>query len=462
MYPQVTSNEDDVREVTSSFRLPCGRIVSNRLVKVATHDHINAARIFGGPPTSAHFHLYSSWGTEAWGMIITGEVHVAPAHGPWGRHVIISTNLNDANIAPFQRVASAIRGSECLKQSAGDHPAVAIMQLTHGGNLSGHSRGVLSGFFSGKKLEMCESELYEVVADFVRGATDAVECGFDGIQLNASDGSLLAQFMSPKKNRRKDEYGQPLFLLRKIVNHIRSILPEDFVVGVKISLSDYRSSGVSDEQVVSQLCELTKSGGVDFIEIVAVDGNHQSDINSTGHEKLSGLALRALQQQRTSKLPPPVIVLTNGFTTRSQMVSTLNEQRAHLLGCRQYPVLEDTIHPLIPSQQRSAHVSMISGRQTEVPTQALTTASGWLPEWTSMMYTWRRSAKHHQIADGKMCSINRNTLVALLEVYFDRHAKAMVTAVAVLLFCVLFLTSNKATICSSISNIANNNYNLLL
>jgi len=43
--------------------------------------------------------------------------------------------------------------------------------------------------------------------EFVRAALNAVEAGFDGVELHAANGYLLEQFLNPHSNQRNDRYG---------------------------------------------------------------------------------------------------------------------------------------------------------------------------------------------------------------------------------------------------------------
>lgn len=51
------------------------------------------------------------------------------------------------------------------------------------------------------------SELPGIVEEFVRGARNAIDAGFDGVELHGANGYLLHEFLSPAANRRTDAYG---------------------------------------------------------------------------------------------------------------------------------------------------------------------------------------------------------------------------------------------------------------
>jgi len=54
---------------------------------------------------------------------------------------------------------------------------------------------------------MTAEELESTKAEFIAAAKNAVEAGFDGIELHGANGYLLEQFLSPVSNVRTDEYG---------------------------------------------------------------------------------------------------------------------------------------------------------------------------------------------------------------------------------------------------------------
>lgn len=58
-----------------------------------------------------------------------------------------------------------------------------------------------------KPLAMTTADVKNAIIDFARGAVNAIEAGFDGVELHGANGYLLEQFLNPHTNQRTDEYG---------------------------------------------------------------------------------------------------------------------------------------------------------------------------------------------------------------------------------------------------------------
>ena len=59
----------------------------------------------------------------------------------------------------------------------------------------------------GTPHEMTRAQIDEVVEKFVEAAEIMVKAGFAGVELHGGHGYLISSFLSPKTNRRNDEYG---------------------------------------------------------------------------------------------------------------------------------------------------------------------------------------------------------------------------------------------------------------
>jgi len=54
---------------------------------------------------------------------------------------------------------------------------------------------------------MTAEDISTTKAEFVQAAVNAIEAGFDGVELHGANGYLLEQFLSPVSNTRNDDYG---------------------------------------------------------------------------------------------------------------------------------------------------------------------------------------------------------------------------------------------------------------
>jgi N-ethylmaleimide reductase len=85
---------------------------------------------------------------------------------------------------------------------------------------------------------MTEGEIRQTVADYARAARNAMEAGFDGVQILANYLYLLAQFLNRTTNRRTDGYGGGIEnrarILFEVIEAVLDVV-EPSKVGVKIS-----------------------------------------------------------------------------------------------------------------------------------------------------------------------------------------------------------------------------------
>lgn len=55
--------------------------------------------------------------------------------------------------------------------------------------------------------EMDKDDLFQVIEEFRQASKNAIEAGFDGVEIHAANGYLLDQFLRSNSNKRKDAYG---------------------------------------------------------------------------------------------------------------------------------------------------------------------------------------------------------------------------------------------------------------
>ncbi len=133
-----------------------------------------------------------------------------------------------------------------------------------------------SYFANSKNRELKKSEIKKIIDEFIAGAVRVKKADCDGVELHATHGYLIQQFLSPFTNRRADEYGGSLenrmrFLL-EIVEGIKKECGKDFPIIVRLSADEcYDRIGEAnkgyglDEGV--EMAKVLEKTGVDAIDV---------------------------------------------------------------------------------------------------------------------------------------------------------------------------------------------------
>src|SRR6185436_6449648 len=118
--------------------------------------------------------------------------------------------------------------------------------------------------------EMTRADMDAVIADFVQAVQRGQRAGFDMVELHAAHGYLLASFISPLTNKRKDEYGGALdnrlrFPL-EVFRAMRKTWPENKPMSVRISATDWQDGGLTGDDAVA-VARAFADAGCDLIDV---------------------------------------------------------------------------------------------------------------------------------------------------------------------------------------------------
>ncbi|KAG5642729.1 hypothetical protein DXG03_002274 [Asterophora parasitica] len=213
---------------------------------------------------------------------------------------------------------------------------------------------------------MSLNDIDNVVEAFVKGARVASKSGFDGVQLHAAHGYLIAQFISPKSNERTDGYSSrpenALRLLKRIVSAIRSVVSKDFVVGIKINCADYTDDHDRHALVLDHFRTIAAWGEVDFIEVSGGDYEKPDFLATQTRSPRQALfshfsrtamdAIESLKQESTLSAPLPLILLTGGLRTPELLHTALAARHAHLLGIGRTSILCPDLPRLLKEMEK--------------------------------------------------------------------------------------------------------------
>lgn len=88
--------------------------------------------------------------------------------------------------------------------------------------------------------EMTLEEIKQTVLDFKNAAKNAMDAGFDGVEIHSSNGYLFHQFFNGTSNVRTDQYGGTIEnkarILFEVINAIKEVMPENRI-GLRLNPS---------------------------------------------------------------------------------------------------------------------------------------------------------------------------------------------------------------------------------
>jgi len=132
-----------------------------------------------------------------------------------------------------------------------------------------------------------EQDILEVIEDFARAAERAYAAKMDGIEIHGAHGYLFSQYPSATENHRVDQWGgsyeNRARLLRLVVRAVRSRVPANFIVGVRISPEDGGNARGIDLDESLQLARWLTDDGIDFLHLSLWDSFKMTTKRPTEH-----------------------------------------------------------------------------------------------------------------------------------------------------------------------------------
>lgn len=133
--------------------------------------------------------------------------------------------------------------------------------------------------------EMSEKDIEEVIQAFAAAAVRAKTAGYDGVEIIASAGYLICQFLSPLTNKRTDKFGgsfeNRFRFARMVIEETRKAIGNEYPLTIRMSGYDFMGNYSSFNETI-EIAKLYNECGVDAINITG--GWHESPVPQiTGH-----------------------------------------------------------------------------------------------------------------------------------------------------------------------------------
>ncbi|MEE4598607.1 NADH:flavin oxidoreductase/NADH oxidase [Streptomyces sp. DSM 41524] len=235
-----------------------------------------------GKPADWHLVHYGARAVGGVGLIMVESTAVGPRH---------RTTSADLGIWNAEQAAAHRR----LTSFIAEHGGVPAVQLIAAGRKGSHQvpwegggqNGPVSPADGGWETigpsaipfgdlavprEATQADMDEAVEAFAHAARMAHEAGYDVVEIHASHGYLLHQFLSPLANSRTDEYGGSLQnrmrLPLRVARAVREAFPASKPVFVRITATDWAEGGISVEEASIFAKELA-AVGIDLLDVTS-------------------------------------------------------------------------------------------------------------------------------------------------------------------------------------------------
>jgi 2,4-dienoyl-CoA reductase-like NADH-dependent reductase (Old Yellow Enzyme family) len=233
----------------------------NRIIKAATFEGVMP----GGKVSDALIEYHRRVAAGGAAMSTVAYLAVSP-EGRTDRHCLL---LDDETAKDLRRLTDAIHAEG----------AAAAAQIGHAGpvaNARSNRAPALApsnGFTPmGSRLHAIDAIGIERVVDDYRGAaTRAVEAGFDSIEVHVGHNYLLSAFLSPKLNKRKDQFGGSVEnrarFARTVLRAVRDAVGDKAAVTAKLNMADGVDGGLWLDESVEVATLFEADGTLDALEL---------------------------------------------------------------------------------------------------------------------------------------------------------------------------------------------------
>lgn len=230
----------------------------NRIIKAATFE----GRTPRGVVTDDLVEFHRTFAAGGVGMTTVAYCAVSPE----GR-----THRDQITLGP-----DVVRGLRRLTDAVHGAGAAASMQIGHAGpvaNAASNGAPALAPSRSINPLSMrfnrtvTGSDIARITDAFAHGALIAVESGFDCVEVHLGHNYLLSAFLSPRLNRRRDEWGGDVVARgrfpRQVVRVVRDAVGDRIAVIAKVNMLDGVPGGLGLDDGLDVAKLLEDDGALD-------------------------------------------------------------------------------------------------------------------------------------------------------------------------------------------------------
>ena len=228
-----------------------------------------------------------------------------------------------------------LKGLETLADTIHRGKSRAGLQINHAGRFAYVSEPVAPSAvptFGRTPRALTRKEITTIQKQFAKAAVRVKKAGFDLVELHGGTGYLLAQFVSPRTNKRSDSYGGPIenrikFPL-EVLKRVKDAVG-DFPVGYRFLVNEWLPDGLKENESIF-LAKRLEQEGIAYIS--AMGGTYESFFLPeivTKAKRVGYMVSLAAAVKKNVRIP---VIAAGRISTPLKAESILREKKADLIG----------------------------------------------------------------------------------------------------------------------------------
>jgi 2,4-dienoyl-CoA reductase-like NADH-dependent reductase (Old Yellow Enzyme family) len=235
--------------------------LKNRVIKAATFEGA-APR---GEVTDQLIEFHRRMASGGVGMTTVAYLAVSP-EGRTDRHCVL---LGEESLPGLRRLTDTVHAAgAAVSAQIGHAGPVANARSNRAPALAPSRRFSPTGSMT---RAASDDDIARITGQYRQGAAIAMEAGFDCIEIHLGHNYLLSAFLSPKLNRRTDQWGGSLAnrarFPRQVVDAVREEVGDRVAVTAKLNMADGVPGGFWLEESVEFAGMLESDGALDALEL---------------------------------------------------------------------------------------------------------------------------------------------------------------------------------------------------
>jgi NADPH2 dehydrogenase len=219
-------------------------------------------------------------------LLITEATFIAPQAGGYGN---VPGIYSPEQIEAWKNVTSTVHKKGCFIYvqlwALGRAADPAQLKMETGRELMGASDIAIGG--GAKPTPMTEEEIQEFIGLYTQAAKNAVEAGFDGVEIHSANGYLVDQFLQDVSNKRTDAWGGSVEKRARFgVEVTKAVVAAVGAERTAFRLSPYstyQGMGMADPQPqFSYFAEELKKLKLSYLHVVESRVSGSADVETTG------------------------------------------------------------------------------------------------------------------------------------------------------------------------------------